>query len=194
MLTPPSAYAVDWVVGGNDITSASSEFLGTKSTSTDKDMELHSGSVRVLKFDYNATSTSIIGGYSGNTATTSVGVTIGGGGASGSINQTTSDCDYCTIGGGVGNYIDHDWSTIGGGELHSIEADRATISGGSGNTIDGNNRGTIGGGFSNVINGATGSSTIAGGDRNKTYASGYCSIGGGQLNVIGVNDGSGIVE
>jgi hypothetical protein len=110
----------------------------------------------------NATSPNLIGGYSGNRVTAGVvGATIGGGGASGSINQVTAN--YATIGGGITNIASGLGATVGGGNSNTSSDVYATIGGGQSNWAS-KGYATVGGGNSNTASGN--SATIPGGRSN----------------------------
>ena len=138
-----------------------------------------------LRTQANATSPNFIGGFSGNTVTVlAEGATIGGGGASGSINIVTDD--YGTVGGGLNNRAgdnaeivpEYRYATVAGGKDNIAKRESSTIGGGQGNTANGDVS-TIGGGQNSTAFGYA--STIGGGNFNST--SGYAStIGGGNGN------------
>lgn len=115
----------------------------------------------------NSTSPSLVGGYSGNSATSGVyGAAIGGGGAQSHINSVTDD--YGTVGGGyenqagngAGTLSDSAGATVGGGYVNTASGSCATVSGGYGNTASGA-RATVGGGRTNTASGTY--STVPGG-------------------------------
>lgn len=127
-----------------------SNFLGTTDSVA---LELHvynndatasRGSKRVMRFEPNATSANIIGGFQGNKVLTGkVGSVITGGGAYTDTNQTRSN--YTVIDGGMKNFIDtnSDYSIIAGGNNNGINdschntfmaGDSNGVSGGTTNT------------------------------------------------------------
>ncbi len=148
----------------------------------------------------NAISPNLIGGFSGNSVTSSVvGATIGGGGFSGNPNRVTDD--YGTVGGGLNNRAgnnagtadDSPYATVGGGASNTASRPFATIGGGYNNTASeyavavGGGRdntasgpfATVGGGYNNTASGHA--ATVGGGDDNT--ASGYTvTVGGGRFN------------
>jgi hypothetical protein len=116
----------------------------------------------------NATSPNIIGGYSGNSVTAGiVGAVIGGGGTGDHTNRVTDN--YGTVGGGYLNQAGDDTSsdmqnaTVGGGRSNLANNIFATVGGGSFNTASGAFS-TVGGGYSNT---AQGDYSYAGGRRAK---------------------------
>ncbi len=146
----------------------------------------------------NATSPNIIGGYSGNTigGASSYGVTIGGGGEAGGLENSVqgSNATYATIGGGVANRINgtnvyHSvigggysntvsavGATASGGDLNTASADFDTVGGGYHNTASGGNDATVGGGWLN--NASNWHATVAGGEHNNASGN-RATIGGG---------------
>lgn len=160
-----------WGLTGNSGTTPGANFLGT---TDNRAFEIHvydgdaasRGSKRVMRYEPNATSANIIGGFQGNTVGSGiVGATISGGGGSGvATNQIT----------------DH-WGTIGGGNANLVSGMHGVIAGGGGNTSSGT-KSAIGGGGGNVASAL--SSAIAGGDNN-TASGIYSAIGGGLDNTAG---------
>jgi hypothetical protein len=113
-----------------------------------------------LRTESNATSPSVIGGFSGNSVTGGpIGATISGGGEFDFPNQVTGE--FGTIGGGSDNTV--------GSSRH------ATVGGGNTNTASGQNA-TIGGGANNLASGAFG--TVPGGSFNR--AQGQYSLAAGR--------------
>ncbi len=97
----------------------------------------------------NATSPNLIGGYSSNSVTVGVeGATIGGGGASGYINQVTAN--YATIGGGLSNAASDPYATVGGGGYNSADGWAATVGGGDGSHASGQWATVPGGRYNNA--------------------------------------------
>lgn len=153
--------------------------------SSSADMEMHTASGRVLRFEDSATSPNLIGGFNGNNVTAGVvGATIGGGGLN--LNENLVTDNYSTIGGGQGNqagdglgsFIDADFATVGGGENNTASDDHATVGGGFTNTASGF-RSTVGGGQLNTASGSN--STVAGGISNLASGS-QTTVGGGHSN------------
>ncbi len=151
----PSAATNTWNLTGNAGTTASN-FLGT---TDNKALELRVNGARALRIEPAAGSPNVIGGFSGNAATSAsvAGATIGGGGGNSLVNVVA---DFATVGGGLGNRASGANATVGGG--YANEASGATAS--------------VGGGFSCVASGL--GATIAGGDRN-TVSGQDAAIGGG---------------
>ena len=148
----------------------------------------------------NATSPNLIGGFSGNSVTSSVvGATIGGGGFSGNPNRVTDDygtvggglnnragnnagtaddSPYATVGGGASNTASRPFATIGGGYNNTASEYAVAVGGGRDNTASGSFA-TVGGGVGNTASGQA--ATVGGGDDNT--ASGYTvTVGGGRFN------------
>ena len=169
----PAAAGTFWSLTGNTGTTAGTNFLGTTDTQA---LELHVNNARALHLEPNATSPNLIGGLSGNSVSVGVvGVTIGGGGASGLINTVSGD--YGTIGGGQQNTAGGFANAVGGGQENAASENYATIAGGLSNTAT--RRATVGGGS---VNKATGrGSTVGGGESNGANGE-KATISGGQLN------------
>ena len=109
----------------------------------------------------------LIGGYAGNRADSGVdGATIGGGGASGTINIVGASKG--TIGGGVSNRVTAGQATVGGGAFNEAGGGSATVAGGYNNEASGNTA-TVPGGQDNV---ASGVSSFAAGQRAKAQNDG----------------------
>jgi hypothetical protein len=120
--------------------------------------------------EQNATSPNVIGGFAGNTSTAgAVGVTISGGGASGSVNDVADN--YGTVGGGSHN-------RVGSVDGDPANAAFATVGGGNGNLANGSGS-TVSGGLGNA---ASGSSAFVGGGLANSAGSNHATIGGGQHN------------
>ncbi|MCC7438220.1 MAG: hypothetical protein IT211_06945, partial [Armatimonadetes bacterium] len=143
------------------------------------------GNQRVMRFEPNATSANIIGGFNGNSVTAgAVGATIAGGGANGSTNSVTDD--YGVVGGGAANHAgnnaggtsDAQFATVGGGYDNTASANYSTVGGGYSNSASGD-ASTVGGGYSNTASGT--SSTVGGGYLN-TASNDYSTVGGGVTN------------
>ncbi len=167
--------ATYWALTGNAGTNPTSNFLGT---TDNQPLEMRVNNARVLRLEPHWTSPNIIGGYSGNSVSAGVyGAFIGGGGASGAINQITAN--YATVGGGYSNTVTATYGTVGGGEGNTVRGADATIGGGSGNVANGVGA-TVGGGWGNVASGDKAS--VSGGYDN--HASGMrAAIGGGDNNI-----------
>ncbi|NOZ95290.1 MAG: hypothetical protein GXP47_11230 [Acidobacteria bacterium] len=136
----------------------------------------------------------IVAGYEGNMVVPDkVGVTIGGGGASGGEHMVSGDygtvggglhnralADYSTVAGGNGNEAVGFRSTVGGGGANSASGQFATIAGGEENTTQGD-QAVIGGGLRN--NALAEGATIAGGKK-ITVTADYGTVGGGVSNLV----------
>ncbi|MBL7988154.1 MAG: hypothetical protein JNJ94_08830, partial [Chlorobi bacterium] len=188
-----SAASSGWNLTGNGGTTVGTNFLGT---TDDEPFEIRvdnggtatEGRRRVMRFEPNATSANIIGGFNGNSVTTgAVGATIAGGGANGATNSVT---DYgvvsggnnntasgfaSTISGGTSNTASGNRSTVGGGGSNTASSTSSTVGGGGGNTAS-NNYSTVDGGLGNTASGAF--STVGGGVSN-TASNNHATVGGG---------------
>jgi hypothetical protein len=153
-----------------------------------------------LRLEPDVTSPNLIGGHSGNSATSgAVGTVIGGGGAGGVTNRvtdnygtvcggsnnragdnagTTSDAPYAVVGGGYGNTASGSISAVGGGHDNTASGDSTTVAGGYGNTASGY-MSAVGGGHDNT---ASGDSTTVGGGHDNTASGSYAAVGGGYYN------------
>jgi hypothetical protein len=175
-------------------------------TTVDQALDLRVNGARALRLEPNATSPNVIGGYSGNSATSGVyGATVGGGGESGNINEVTAN--HATVGGGVGNTAGGAASTVGGGEGNTASGWDSTVSGGASNAAS-NMRATVGGGINNTAGGdfatvgggaansASSRATVGGGEGNgasaswATIAGGYDNEAGGGYSAIGGGQGN----
>ena len=183
-----------WILTGNNgpFTDGTNNLLGTNAGAGDRQVNILANGQRTIRLVPNATSPTIIGGFSGNTAS-GAGVTISGGGQVGNLNSVSND--FGTIGGGYGNTINSFGSsgTIGGGEMNTVSQLTATIGGGSQNSASGpgstvgggvinsasQTQATVGGGRENTASGVR--STIAGGYQNNASGD-YSTVGGGQSN------------
>ena len=123
-----------WNLTGNAGTTPGTNFLGT---TDDKALEIKVNNQRAMRIIPNVTSPSIIGGYSGNLAVSStIGGTVGGGGASGVVNKVTDN--YGTVAGGVNNCAgdysgttsDKQYATVGGGYGNKAGGPASTVPGG----------------------------------------------------------------
>ncbi|MCC7438312.1 MAG: hypothetical protein IT211_07405, partial [Armatimonadetes bacterium] len=197
--------SVSWALTGNTGTTAGTNFLGTTDAQA---FEIHvdeggtatEGRRRVMRFEPNANSANIIGGFNGNSVTAgAIGATISGGGANGATNSVTDD--YGVVGGGQSNRAgdnagatnDNQYATVSGGLANTASASYATVGGGQSNTASGA-WSTVNGGFTNTASGGTAtvgggvtntasapSATVGGGESNMASA-GYTAVGGGQGN------------
>jgi hypothetical protein len=161
-----------WQSTGNSGTTAGVNFLGT---TDNQPMELAVNGQRVLRLEPTLISPNVIGGFSGNYASNAVGVTIGGGGASGKPNAVLAD--YGAIGGGYCNAIltNSPFATVSGGQFNSASGANVTAGGGLSNTIVAVNS-TIGGGIQNKITPYSLGNDSSGQINN--------TIGGGGINAI----------
>jgi len=179
---PSPGANVGWLLSGNAGTSPPSDFLGT----TDgQPLVVKVNGAQVLRCEkpYTGVAPNLIGGYSGNSASSGVeGATIGGGGDA-SYENTVTD-DWGTIGGGWGNRTgddDPEWErpygTIAGGKENIAQSICSTVGGGYSNYAR-NQYATIGGGYDNTAHHQF--STVGGGTNN--VASGdAATVGGGAL-------------
>jgi trimeric autotransporter adhesin len=172
-----------WRLGGNTGTTPATNFLGT---TDDEPLEIRVNGARVMRYEPNATSPNVVGGYNGNTVTAGViGAVVAGGGQNGSANSVADNFGavgggaknsagggtgatsriFATVGGGAGNISSGGWSTIGGGANNVASRDCSTVGGGSGNRTLGW-MATVGGGYINTAGGDF--STVAGGDGNSS--------------------------
>jgi hypothetical protein len=147
-----------WKLGGNSGTTPGTNFLGTTDNTA---LELKVNGQRALRLEPNATSPNLIGGFSGNgnpAASGAIGLTIGGGGKSGSENFLTDNfgtvgggeanwvgdfnadpttVQFATVGGGAGNIASGSYSTISGGQVNTASGSHSVVAGGSSNTASG---------------------------------------------------------
>lgn len=186
-----------WSLTGNAGTTPGTDYLGTSDSAA---LEIKVNAARVLRFEPNASSPSLVGGYSGNWLTSGVyGATIGGGGEASYLNRVTDnlstvgggannqagdnagtvvDANYATVGGGLGNTASGEYSTLGGGYYSHASGSSSTVGGGDANTASGTSA-TVGGGSGSTASGGT--STVGGGNGNT--ASGSCAtVPGGSNN------------
>ncbi|MCC7438980.1 MAG: hypothetical protein IT211_10850 [Armatimonadetes bacterium] len=142
VVTISSGSGLYWQLLGNAGTTPGTDFLGTTDNQA---FEIHvdnggvatEGRRRVMRFEPNATSANIIGGFNGNSVTAgAVGATIAGGGATSATNSVTDD--YGVVSGGqnnragnnVGTVNDAPFSTVGGGVDNSASGPSSTVGGG----------------------------------------------------------------
>jgi hypothetical protein len=193
-----------WGLSGNAATTAGTNFLGTTDNVA---FEIHvdeagtatEGRRRVMRFEPNATSANILGGFSSNglgLGTTAVGVTITGGGQNGLGNRasdnfgfvgggafnragsndaTVTNAQHATVVGGLSNNASGSESFVGGGNGNIASGSQSSLVGGSGSTASGANS-AIGGGGTNVASGQY--STISGGSTNTTSGVASSVLGG----------------
>ena len=188
-LNPVLASSTFWRLGGNAGTTPGSQFLGT---TDNQPLELRVNGLRGLRLELDATSPTVIGGYSGNSVGSGSGGSVIAGGGEASLANTIGGNSPCsTIGGGVINSIHANtpWATIGGGGGNTIQADAPypTIGGGRGNMIESNaQEATIGGGSENRIQTNAQRATIGGGWGNIILSNAQeATVGGGMVNVAG---------
>lgn len=189
-----------WSLTGNTGTNPTTNYLGT---SDNQALEIKVNALRVFRFEPNATSPNLIGGYYNNWVKSGAyGATISGGGGggvegdnrvtdaygtvgggfnnqAGSNNQFIDDVLYPTVGGGANNIASGDNATISGGYANTANGLLSFIGGGESNTASGEHA-LVGGGSTNVASGNY--STIAGGWDNDA-TSGAATIGGGTYNL-----------
>jgi hypothetical protein len=185
---PYALYSLNsWALNGNSGTGGNG-FIGTADNSA---LTIGVNGTGALRIYPQSQSPNIIGGYSGNTfSSTLYGQTIAGGGSFFYENRTLRE--YGTVGGGRKNQSDGYGATIAGGIDNWASNDYATVAGGLHNYATGSSAG-IGGGFYNVASGYV--AYVGGGDlnwattQNATIGGGYSNtITGGQLianNTIG---------
>jgi len=179
----PEGAETYWRLTGNALTTPGTHFLGT----TDyKRLEIRVDNKRVMRFEPNGTTPSVIGGNYDNSITAGVtGAAIGGGGGSCTYKNAVTD-SYGTVGGGRRNVAgdsdstpdDKTHATVGGGWSNTASGAYATIGGGDDNTASGDNA-TIGGGKAND---AAGYYAAVGGGRGNTASNNYATIAGGRAN------------
>ena len=193
----PEGSLTSWSLTGNAGTTPGTHFLGTTDNQA---LDIRVNGTRVMRFEPDYTSPSLIAGHPDNNVLSGVwGATIGGGGSSEDINNVTDH--YGTVGGGKGNLAgdgfgtvaDNEYATVGGGRSNAAAATGATVGGGSSNyalaryaTVTGGTNNiasgdyaTVGGGRENDPNGDY--ATVAGGRANDATAL-YTSVGGGRGN------------
>jgi hypothetical protein len=186
-----------WSLTGNTGTNPAINFLG----STDNQvLELRVNNARALRLEPNASSPNLIGGYSGNSVTpTTVGATIGGGGAAALTNRVTDNwgtvgggeanragddaaetdtASYATVGGGFNNVASGWAAAISGGRSNTASHSYATVGGGENNQASGYHA-TVGGGLYNI---GSGDYAAVGGGQNNLANYSYATVGGGQNN------------
>ena len=215
VLSWATAGASGWGLTGNSGTSAGTNFIGT---TDDQPFEIHvneggaihTGTHRVMRYEPNATSPNIIGGFQANNISGGViGATIAGGGEATDWNSVTgsygtvsggsgntagafgtvaggevnnADGGQSSVGGGQFNGAEGQWSTIGGGGSNSTLHNFATVGGGNSNAANGFNA-TVSGGAGNTAGGDN--STVSGGNSNSANGSFSAVIGGSGLDMEG---------
>ena len=182
---PPNAY----LQGGNDFGATA-----TLGTSANHALEFVVNGARAMRYEPNALSPNVVGGYLGNSASAGVrGATIAGGGVSPGdsdpnhtqegVNRVTDN--YGTVGGGYNNRAGDDTGVTYGAPF-------ATVGGGVGNVASGA-FGTIGGGSVNVASGqyaavsggsgnSAGSEAFVGGGTQNNASNSFAAIAGGYSN------------
>ena len=181
-----------WGLTGNTGTFSFTNYIGTNDNQA---FEIHvnqgggafTGTHRVMRYEPNATSANIIGGFQTNHVSLGVvGATIAGGGEGTDNNGVTGS--YGTVGGGIGNNA-AGFATVAGGEVNTASGTTATVAGGSNNTAT-NSYSTVGGGNSNEASGfaatvAGGSGNTAGGDNSVVLGGNSNSANGTASAVLG---------
>ena len=206
--TAATGGAAGWALAGNGGTDPAANFVGT---TDNQPLCVRVNNTRVMRYEPNATSPNIIGGWNGNSVTTgALGATIAGGGSAeggalqnrvtdnygaigGGMQNTagdnagsTGDARFATVGGGLNNTASGEGSTVGGGCHHTSSGEKSTVGGGIWNAASGDFA-TIAGGYDNDASGLT--STVGGGVLN--IASGnHSTIGGGWQNTASGPDTS----
>jgi hypothetical protein len=189
-----------WSLTGNAGTTPGTNYLGTSDSEA---LEIKVNAARVLRFEPNASSPNLVGGYSGNWLTSGVyGATIGGGGEASYLNRVTDNLS--TVGGGANNQAgdntgtvaDANYATVGGGISNNASGPHSTVGGGWSN-IAGDISATVGGGYSNEAgaycatvgggddNSAGGSRSTVGGGWGNAASGDYATVPGGFLNSAG---------
>jgi hypothetical protein len=186
-----------WSLTGNAGTSPGTNFVGT---SDNVDLTLAVNGAAALRLELSGGAPNLIGGYSGNSVASGVqGATIGGGGASGEVNQvsddygvvgggygnqagdaagTTGDAAYATVGGGWGNVATGYAATVAGGRYNEATSDSTAIGGGQYNEATAMYA-TVAGGRSNIV---TATHAAIGGGRYNDATADYVTVGGGYNN------------
>ena len=150
-----------WSLTGNAGTIPGLHMLGTTDAVS---LTLAVNGIAALRLAPTSGTPNLLGGYAGNVAGAGrVGVTIGGGGASGY--PQTAGGDYAFIGGGRGHEALGSYSTIAGGDRSDADASFSTVGGGQVNHAEASYS-TIGGGSYNQARGT--GSVISGGAFNTT--------------------------
>ena len=138
-------------------------------------MNIQVNGQRVMRYEYNATSPNVAGGFPGNVANAANhGQTIAGGGSAGDV------CDEQSVSGTASclNRTSYDFSTVGGGRANQAVGDYTTVGGGYGNTAT-NIASVVAGGLENAAVGLE--SSVSGGSGN--LASGdWSHVAGGNAN------------
>jgi len=177
-----------WNIGGNALPGDSS--IGSTNNYA---VNVIANSARVMRYEPNATSPNVIGGYSGNGVTSGVyGATIGGGGGASQFNRVTDN--YGTVGGGVNNQAgnnagdptDSVWATVGGGMGNRAVGMGSTVAGGVSNQAS-NMYANVGGGAYNVASGFSG--VVPGGAQN-VAAGDYSFAAGRRAKVDALHHGT----
>lgn len=172
-----------WSLTGNAGTVPGTNFLGTTDNQA---LEIKVNNQRVFRFEPDATSPNLIGGFFGNWITSGVyGAVINGGGQDGLSNRVTDV--YGTIGGGADNqagnndtdHLSDAYATVGGGYANEASGGSSTVSGGAANFADGDFS-NVGGG---LYNAAIGDYSIVGGGESNTASGFHSTVGGGYLNL-----------
>ncbi len=158
-----------WVLAGNTIADASTQFIGTTSNHP---LVLRANNVERLRLNTNGGIQRDAGGDARGTNAIDL--------QSSRVDVThVASGPASVIGGGSNNRASGGWTVVGGGNRNSAEAQNATIGGGLDNRAEGTFSSTVGGGGDNW---ATASfATISGGGSNRASAFGS-AIGGGDDN------------
>jgi len=156
---PYASYALNnWGLMGNSHTNFAS-FLGTLDNVP---LIIGANGQVGLRIESATKNPNIIGGYSGNTITSTInGGTIAGGGAD--LYENTVGQDFGSIGGGLNNHVNGLYGVVAGGASNQISGDYSGVGGGYFNTVSGV-YGTLAGGNSNTASGV--SSMVPGGSNN----------------------------
>ncbi len=186
-----------WALNGNAGTTPGTNFLGTTDAQA---LELKVNGQRALRLEPNGPRPNVIGGSSGNYASSGVeSGTIAGGGSDLVWNRVTDSWGFVgggqanTAGDNAGTVADHSFATVAGGGGNTASGWKSSIVGGWYNIASGELSfvgggqvneatglyATVGGGYSNVANGSNG--TVAGGDSNQAAGT-AATVGGGLSN------------
>ena len=173
---PYALYSLNsWALNGNSGTGGNG-FIGTTDNAA---LTIGVNGQAALRIYPQNQSPNLIGGYSGNSVSSTLyGQTIAGGGSFFYENRTLRE--YGTVGGGRKNQSDGYGATIAGGIDNWASNDYATVAGGLHNYATGSSSG-IGGGFYNVAAGYV--AYVGGGDLNLAMTQ-NATIGGGYSNTI----------
>lgn len=172
-----------WSLTGNSGTTPGTHFVGTTDNAA-LVLKVNNDQVLRIEREYAGVSPNLIGGYSGNSASSDVeGCVIGGGGDSDSTNRVTDD--FCTVAGGLNNEAGDSnpayhkpGATVGGGRDNVSSNEYCTVAGGRYNVAD-RQYATVAGGYNNWAHASY--AAVAGGSDN-IASWGHATVGGGAAN------------